>query len=320
VPGDRFYEQVIEPLLVNASAAAREGDAEMRDKWMKLRSKRYGDMVGVWEKEREGFKQQAWQALAEMRKAETEIHKRTEAIDAFRMHTEVERGKQAYDEYAEIRRLVAAGACSNIVQEDRNLFFNIPQFMQEHEGKGYVMGPFKVTVDVQLCQMTILAADDSAPRVNGYIHPHITERGDCCVGSAGEHLAKAVASGSVIEIITTILNYVRSYNEKTAYKGGAFTEWKSVDIQKHNAKKFEACFAAVSPKQCVQCRERGCPHKEDAGIRCAEQMKGNPKVCAGCNKCQPGRDLSAGYIEGDVPVEAVPAQAAADEIMGMVAP
>jgi hypothetical protein len=287
IPAEAFFLQVVEPLLLNAAKAAAEGDAEMCKEWVGLRGKRYGDMVAVWQKELDAYKQQAINALSEMRKAETEILKRSDSIDAFHRFTKVERERAATDEFHALRKMVSAGAVANIRQDDRHVIFEVPKFMFEWDDKGYMFGPYQVTIDMQNATMRIMPTGDCA-NVHGYIHPHITDHGDCCVGSAGEQLARAVASGSMIEMVTVVLQYLRSYSEKYAYKNAELAQWKFVDPQKEHAKRREACFKAVMPRQCVVCKDRDCPHKTDAEASCFKLMKVQDGACAACLKCEAG--------------------------------
>ena len=146
------------------------------------------------------------------------------------------------------------------------------------DGYRFEFGPFRVGLDLAIGKITINPTD-SAHVENGYAHPHVSGSGTACLGNMAPIIAKSLGLGDVTGAVTTILEFLRSYNPHDAYQ--RIERW---DPQwEDDDDRFESCYDNSTSHECVICGDEGCPFSDGAEARCYEHQEWSD--CISCGDC-----------------------------------
>ena len=201
-----------------------------------------------------------------------------ESLKVFEEKTRMELRRRAAEEHAAFVSLMKSGAVSDVEVSDSSILFTTGTAVIEFEGYRYEFGPFRVELGLADARVMIHPTED-AHQENGYFHPHVSDSGKPCLGNTAPIIAKALGMGDVTGAVTTVLEYLRSYNPHDAYQRIERwdPDWEDDDDR------FESCYDNASSHDCAVCSEDGCPFRDGAEARCYEHQELSD--CIECGDC-----------------------------------
>ena len=150
------------------------------------------------------------------------------------------------------------------------------------QGFTYEMGRYVISVPLGEGRLTIMPLDSN--EVEGFPHPHVATDGAPCLGNIGATVAQLLGEGEHFQLVTTLLEFLRSYNPDNPYL--RIEKWDP-DWQ-DDEDRYESCYDDASLTECATCRDWDCPHREDAERRCYEHT--DTDNCISCGGCDRHRD------------------------------
>ena len=201
-----------------------------------------------------------------------------ESMKVFEERTRMAQKRKAAEEHKAFVGMMKSGAIRNVEVLDSEILFTTGRAIIDYEGCRYEFGPFRVGLDLHNGKVTI-SPTDSAHVENGYAHPHVSDNGKPCLGNTAPVIAKSLGMGDVTGTVTTILEFLRSYNPDDAYQRIERwdPEWEDDDDR------FESCYDNSSNHDCVVCSDEGCPFRDGAEARCYEHVELSD--CIECGDC-----------------------------------
>ena len=143
----------------------------------------------------------------------------------------------------------------------------------------YEMGRYVISIPLGEGRLTIMPADGN--EVEGYPHPHVASDGAPCLGNIGATVAQLLGEGEHFQLVTTLLEFLRSYNPDNPYLRLERwdPEWEDDDD------KYESCYDDASLSDCATCNDWDCSHRDGAERRCYEHTDTDDCIsCAGCDR------------------------------------
>ena len=201
-----------------------------------------------------------------------------ESLKVFEEKTRVELRRGAAEEHAAFVSLMKSGAVRDVEVTDSLIMFTTGTAVIEFDGYRYEFGPFRVELGLADAKVMIHPTDEAHVE-NGYFHPHVSDSGKPCLGNTAPIIAKALGMGDVTGAVTTVLEYLRSYNPHDAYQRIERwdPDWEDEDDR------FESCYENSSSHDCVVCGDEGCPFRDGAEGRCYEYQEWSN--CIECGDC-----------------------------------
>jgi len=146
-------------------------------------------------------------------------------------------------------------------------------------GVTYEMGRYIISVPLGEGRLTIKPQDGN--EVEGYPHPHVASDGAPCLGNIGATVAQLLGEGEHFQLVTTLLEFLRSYNPDNPYLRLERwdPEWEDEDDR------YESCYDDASLSDCATCNDWDCSHREAAESRCYEHTDTDDCIsCGGCDR------------------------------------
>jgi len=145
------------------------------------------------------------------------------------------------------------------------------------EGLRYEMGRYEISVPLGEGRLTIKPRDGN--EVEGFPHPHVNTDGTPCLGNVGTTVAQLLGEGEHFQLVTTLLEFLRSYNPENPYLRIEKwdPDWEDDDD------KYESCYDDASLSDCATCNDWDCPHRDGAENRCYEYT--DVHDCIACGAC-----------------------------------
>jgi len=201
-----------------------------------------------------------------------------ESLNVFEQNTRMAQKRRAAEEHAAFVGMMKSGAVRDIEVLGTEILFTTGPAVIDYEGYQYRFGPFQVGLGLASGKVTI-SPTDAAHVENGYAHPHVSDSGIACLGNMAPVIAKALGMGDVTGAVTTILEFLRSYNPHDAYQRIERWDpgWEDEDDR------FESCYDNSSNYDCVVCRDENCPFRDGAEARCYEHVELSD--CIECGDC-----------------------------------
>jgi hypothetical protein len=146
-------------------------------------------------------------------------------------------------------------------------------------GSIYEMGRYVIRIPLGEGRLTIKSQDGH--EAEGYPHPHVATDGAPCLGNMGATVAQLLGEGEHFQLVTTLLEFLRSYNPDNPYL--RLERWDP-DWQDDDDR-FDSCYDNASLSDCATCNDEDCHHLDGAQSRCYEHTDTNDCIeCAGCNR------------------------------------
>ena len=145
------------------------------------------------------------------------------------------------------------------------------------QGFTYDMGRYVISIPLGEGRLTIKPKDGN--EVEGYPHPHVASDGTPCLGNMGATVAQLLGEGEHFQLVTTLLEFLRSYNPDNPYL--KLERWDP-DFEDDDDR-FESCYDNASLSDCATCNDWDCPHREGAENRCYEHT--DVHDCIDCGAC-----------------------------------
>ena len=149
-------------------------------------------------------------------------------------------------------------------------------------GTTYDMGRYVISVPLSEGRLTVKPADDND--VEGYPHPHVASDGAPCLGNMGATVAQLLGEGEHFQLVTTLLEFLRSYNPDNPYL--RLEKWDPDWEDEDN--RYESCYDDAALSECATCSDWDCPHRDGAEGRCYEYT--NTEDCIACGGCERAQD------------------------------
>jgi hypothetical protein len=146
-------------------------------------------------------------------------------------------------------------------------------------GVTYEMGRYIISIPLGEGRLTIKSQDGQ--EAEGYPHPHVSTDGTPCLGNLGATVAQLLGEGEHFQLVTTLLEFLRSYNPDNPYL--RLERWDP-DWQDDDDR-FDSCYDNASLSDCATCNDDDCHHLDGAQSRCYEYSDTNDCIeCAGCRR------------------------------------
>ena len=144
-------------------------------------------------------------------------------------------------------------------------------------GVTYDMGRYTIAVPLGEGRLTIQPADGN--EVEGYSHPHVATDGTPCLGNMGATVAQLLGEGEHFQIVTTMLEFLRSYNPDNPYL--RLERWDP--DREDEDDRYESCYEDASLYDCATCTDIDCHHRSGAADRCFDNTR--TQNCIECQAC-----------------------------------
>ena len=95
--------------------------------------------------------------------------------------------------------------------EQGRLYVTLPPMTLEYDDCEYAMGAYTLTIDADRVRIHSDAG-------HNYPHPHVSSDGVPCWGNLGSVIAKALGEREYVGLIAAIIEFLKSYNERDAYR------------------------------------------------------------------------------------------------------
>ena len=146
-------------------------------------------------------------------------------------------------------------------------------------GYTYEMGRYIISIPLGEGRLTIKPRDDN--EVEGYPHPHVAADGTPCLGNIGATVAQLLGEGEHFQLVTTLLEFLRSYNPDNPYL--RIERWDPK--WKDEEDRYESCYDNASLSDCATCDDHDCPNRDEAQSRCYEHTDTDDCItCAACDR------------------------------------
>jgi len=164
-------------------------------------------------------------------------------------------------------------------------------------GYTYEMGRYVISIPLGEGRLTIKPRDCN--EVEGYPHPHVATDGAPCLGNVGATVAQLLGEGEHFQLVTTLLEFLRSYNPDNPYLRLEKwdPDWEDEDDR------FESCYSNASLSDCATCSDWDCGYRDGAARRCLDNT--DTEDCIECAACDLRDDAVRGCREGNEPFECV---------------
>jgi len=278
-PAHRFFEAVFSqamPVLVNNIQSynwQRESDEYVRMK-LALIDRSMAEWRGEIHSNQGAIEDKTFEIMGLV----TRNERLREGMKVFEESTRMTHKRRAAEEHEAFVGMMKSGAVRDIEVLDSEILFTTGTAIIEHDGYRFEFGPFRVGLDLHRGKVTI-SPTEAAHVQNGYAHPHVSDSGSPCLGNMAPVIAKALGMGDLVGALTTILEFLRSYNPHDAYQRIERwdPEWEDDDDR------FESCYDNSSTHDCAVCGEEGCPFRDGAEARCYEFVELSD--CIACGDC-----------------------------------
>jgi hypothetical protein len=228
-----------------------------------------------------------WELERELHSVLTKISEQRELIELLDGDVAALRRGKAREEAADLGRLVPH-AFERIASKGEALKARTSPLHIAWDGYTYAFGRFDVVVHLPSGTVTAVPVDDGFTR-QGYPHPHLDTEGNPCWGNMARPVKEALASGHVVEALTTIRTFLSHYNPDNPYL--SISRWGEDDVDEE-AERFERCYESADPfGDCITCADSDCPYWDDRHERCWEAGSWSSlRDCVGCGRCDHATD------------------------------
>ena len=212
----------------------------------------------------------------------TLVEKNTQLRDqvrAFESLTRRRRVRLAREDHAQIVSMLGKGLRVLRVENSILKATTAPVEIQ-WDGVTYRMGSFEIHVPLATGRVTI-HPEEGCTHVEGFFHPHVNSDGIPCLGNIGGTLAQLIGERHFAQVLTLLLEFLRSYNPDNPYirLERWDPDWEDEDDH------WERCYDGASFSDCATCDDWDCPHREGAETRCYDNADTQDCIaCAGCNR------------------------------------
>ncbi len=228
----------------------------------------------------------------DMRRNETQIDDKTweitglvaknerlrESLAHFNQTTLMQQRRHAIQEHEQLVRLVQAGTLRTFSLQSGCLEFETGEMDVLFDGNIFRMGSFSVRLGLTDGTINIFGLQGSR-KVDGYCHPHVSSSGSPCLGNMAPILAQDLGSGRLVEAVTGLLEFLRSYNH-----GGGYIDIRRWDPDwEDDDDRYDSCYDGSSSHDCAVCSDDGCPYHDGAENRCFENS--HTDTCIECGDC-----------------------------------
>jgi len=146
----------------------------------------------------------------------TRTERLRESIKVFEVSTRMTHKRTAAHEYEAFVCMMKSGAVQDVSVSDSRVSFVTSCIDIDYDGYRYEFGPFRVELGLGNGEIKILPGD-TAHTKDGYHHPHISSTGSPCLGNTAPVIAKSLGMGDVTGAVSTVLEFLRSYNPSDPY-------------------------------------------------------------------------------------------------------
>ena len=151
----------------------------------------------------------------------------------------------------------------------------------EHEGVGYELGRFKITIPFDLSEHLVVVSVDHPTENTDYPHPHVSTDGSVCWGNLSGSAAECRASGDIFHQLVLTDRLLRSYNS-----GSPYAEIQRWDPDWEDEDRYERCVEdAVPYSDCIHCSDDCCPYWSARHERCWEDVGEELEPLERCTSC-----------------------------------
>lgn len=278
-PGNHLAELVLSQALPVAIHNIRNHDwSKEREAYTRYRLTARERVVDEWRRAvRENdqtIEDRSWQIR-------TLSEKNQELRGRIRLHdllTKKRMTRQAHEDHTQLVRMLGRGLRS--IQITSGLLKVLTAPVEIHwDGDRYEMGCYWIDLPLGEGRLNI-RNEDSDRAVDDYPHPHVGTDGYPCLGNIGGTVAQLLGEGENAQLVTLLLEFLRSYNPDNPYLRLERWDpnWEDEDDR------WETCYDNASLSDCATCDDWDCPHREDAQRRCYENTDTSDCIaCAGCD-------------------------------------
>jgi len=192
--------------------------------------------------------------------------------------------RRARSEITRLRGMVPLALQAVKVEGDRLMVTTHPVDIN-HDGIGYEMGRYCLTIDIRTRQIRIRALDRE---VRGYGHPHVNSGGEPCLGSMASPVADMLARQDYFALVVGLQEYLRSYNPASPY-----LELEHWNPDFSDSRRWDDCLEDASISDCVECSDSDCLYWDSRHDRCWEAVDELTDCirCEACNWAEDARRL-----------------------------
>jgi hypothetical protein len=215
----------------------------------------------------------------------------------------LESGEGAQTIVADIQRLMAGGAFTDLQVEGESILLTLKDVKITHNNYVYRMGDYRVTLNVRQGDVRAKAigtrnlTDRQKRFFQDRPHPHLRADGPC-LGSYANIIREHILNQRVVDAIITVRSFLASYNPASKFieveeflPDRYYTIW----MRNHEARPWETDDGLFDPgpsptandySECFKASKANVT--QTAKLRCLKQPFG--EVCARCPNFQRGRD------------------------------
>ena len=184
----------------------------------------------------------------------------------------------AQEEHGELVKMMGSGGVRSIRVLTNGVEVTTDVIEVVWHGRGFLLGPFKVELLLHEHAVHIHALP-GAELADGYWHPHVSTGAVPCLGNMGPIIAKTMGSADVVGTITTLLEFLRSYNHGEGYIGLGMWD----PDYEESTSRYDSCYEDSGPQECATCEDGDCPYRDGAEQRCADDH--DREECIACRRC-----------------------------------
>ena len=208
----------------------------------------------------------------------TKSERLRDSLAAYEEHTRPSLRRRANEEHGELVKLMGSGVIRSLHAITNGVELVTDAIEVMHRGRGYELGPFRVELQLNDHGVHIYGMS-GAELSDGYWHPHVSTGGIPCLGNMGSLIAKTMGAGDVVGTITTLLEFLRSYNH-----GEGYTSLSTWDPEyEESTTRYDSCYEDSGRRECATCDDGDCPYRDGAEQRCAEDH--DRDECIECRRC-----------------------------------
>ena len=219
-------------------------------------------------------------------------------LAAYEEHTRPSLRRRAQEEHGELVKLMGSGVIRSLraITNGVELVTDTVEVM--HRGRGFELGPFRVELQLNDHGVHIYGVP-GAELADGYWHPHVSTGAIPCLGTMGSIIAKTMGSGDVVGAVTTLLEFLRSYNHGEGYV--SLSSWDP-DYEESTSR-YDSCYEDSGRRECATCDDSDCPYRDGAEQRCVEDH--DRDECIECRRCSYHQQARQNCREDHAPRECV---------------
>jgi len=297
-PGNKVAELIFSQALPIILGNIRRYDwSREREQFARLKLQARDGMAREWKR---AVRENDQAIQDKMWEIQSRAGKNQELRERLRLHNLLTRKRverAAKQEHEQLMRLLGRSLRSVEVRDGALRALTTPIEIEYH-GFVYEFGCFTIELPLGNGHLTIKPAEGTHV-VEGFPHPHISSDNIPCLGNIGATMAQLMGEGKVVELVTLLLQFLRSYSADNPYLRIERwdPDWEDDDDR------FESCYDSASLSDCATCNDWDCGYRDGSARRCLENT--DTEDCIECAACDLREDAVRGCRESHQPFECV---------------